>query len=138
MCLVRGRILGSHASSNAPLLSSKTVHRTLGGNSSTHRPCSRASLSNPIKRMTSLKLVDSAMNSASVVDMAVMVCILEAQVMGAPANRMIHRDRDLDVIGSWCASAWRQFPAKSASTQQSKCQSVLGCMTSPLSLVARR
>ena len=60
------------------------------------------------------------MYSASVVDMAVMVCIFDAHVMGAPANRTIQPDRDLAVMGSICASAWRQFPAKSASTQQSK------------------
>ena len=88
--------------------------------------------------MTSLKLVDSAMYSASVVDMAVIVCILYAQVMGAPANRTIQPDRDLDVIGSMWASAWHQLPAELASTQQSKCHSLLGCMIKPLSRVGSR
>ena len=77
-------------------------------------PCALASVRSPISGMTSLKLVESAIYSASVVDMAVMVCILDAHLMGAPANCMTQPDRDLDVIGSMCASAWRQFPAKSA------------------------
>ena len=38
------------------------------------------------------------MYSASVVDIAVMVCILEAHVMGAPAKHTSQPDRDLDVI----------------------------------------
>ena len=39
------------------------------------------------------------MYSASVVDIAVIVCILEAQVMGAPAKRTSQPDLDLDVMG---------------------------------------
>ena len=50
--------------------------------------------------ITSRKLVERAMYSASVVDIAVIVCILEAQVMGAPAKRTSQPDRDLEVIGS--------------------------------------
>ena len=138
MCLVLERILGSHASSSALLLSSKTVQWILGGKSPTCKPCSHASVRSPIKGMTSLRLVDSAMYSASVVDMAVIVYIFDAQVMGAPAIWTIQPDRNLDVIGSIWASAWRQFPAKSASTKQSKCQSLLGCIIKPLSRVARR
>ena len=49
--------------------------------------------------MTSLKLVDRAMYSALVVDMAVIVCILDVQVMDAPAKRTIQPDRDLDESG---------------------------------------
>ena len=138
MCLVRGRILGSRASSSAPLLSSKTVQCTLGGKSSMSMPCARASMRSPIRGITSLRLVESAMYSASVVDMAVMVCILDAHVMGAPAKRTIQPERDLAVIGSLCASAWRQLPAKSASTQQSNCLGLLGCMIRPLSRVTSR
>ena len=138
MCLVLGRILGSRASSSAPLLSSKTVQCTLGGKSSMRTPCSRASLRSPISGITSLRLVERAMYSASVVDMAVMVCILDAHVMGVPAKRTIQPERDLAVIGSLCASAWRQFPAKAASTQQSNCLDLLGCMIMPLSRVASR
>ena len=78
-----------------------------GGNSLTHNPCSRASLSSPIKGMTSLKLVDRAMYSGSVDAMGVMVCISDAQVMGAPVNRTIQPGRDLEVIGSMI-----QFPPK--------------------------
>ena len=123
MCLVLGRILGSRANSNAPLLSSNTVQWILGGKSSMRTPCARASVRSPIKGITSLRLVESAMYSASVVDMAVMVCIFDAHVMGTPANRTIQPDRDLAVMGSICAFAWRQFPAKSASTQQSRSNS---------------
>ena len=133
MCLVLRRILGSRVSSRAPLLSSKTVQWILGGKSPTGKPCSHASMRSPIEGMTSLRLVDSAMYSASVVDMAAIVCIFDAQVIGAPANRTIHPDHDLDVMGSIWTSAWRQFPAKSASTQQSKCQSLLGCVRIPRS-----
>ena len=39
------------------------------------------------------------MYSTSTVDNAVIVCILEAHVMGAPAKHMIHPKRDLEVIG---------------------------------------
>ena len=138
MCLVRGRIFGSRASSSAPLLSSKTVQCTLGGKPSMRTPCARASVRSPISGITSLRLVERAMYSASVVDMAVMVCILDAHVIGAPAKRTIQPERDLAVIGSLCGSAWRQFPAKSASTQQSNCLDLLGCMMMPLSRVANR
>ena len=72
--------------------------------------------------MTSLKIVERAIYSASVVDIAVMVCILEANVMGAPAKCTSQTDRDLGVIGSTWASHFRQLPAKSSSTQQSNCQ----------------
>ena len=78
------------------------------------------------------------MYSASVVDNAVMVCILDAQVMGAPAKQTIQPERDLEVIGSMWASFWCQFPVKSASTQQSKCHWSLGWIISPLSREARR
>ena len=60
-----------------------TMH--FGGMSLTFSPLSRASFRMPIKGMTSLRLIDSAMYSASVVDRAVIVFILDAQVMGAPA-----------------------------------------------------
>ena len=72
------------------------------------------------------------MYSTSVVDKAVMVCILDAQVMGAPAKQTIQPKRDLEVIGSTWASFWCQFPVKSASTQQSKCHHLLGRIISPL------
>ena len=129
MCLVRGRIFGSLASSKAPLLSSNTVQWTFGGKNFTRRPCSVASFNMPIKGITSLKLVERAIYSASVVDSAVMVCILDAQGIGAPAKQMSHLDRDFDVIGSICMSLLSQFPAKSASTQHSKRRSSLGCIT---------
>ena len=60
--------------------------------------------------MTSLRLMERAIYSASVVDIAVIVCILEAHVMGAPAKRTSQPERDLEVIGSTWASRFRQLP----------------------------
>ena len=68
----------------------KNVHCILGCKSSMLMPCARASVRSPINGMTSLRQVESAMYSASVVDMAVMVCILDAHVMGVLAKRTIH------------------------------------------------
>ena len=120
MCFVRGRNFGKRANSNAPLLSSNTVQWILGGKLVILTPCSVASLSIPIKGMTSLRLVDKVMYSASVVDKAVIACILDAQVIGAPAEQITHPEQDLAVIGSLWASLWPQLPEKSASTQHSK------------------
>ena len=58
----------------------------------------------PIKGITCLKLAERAMYSASVVDKAVIVCILDAQVIGALAKETIEPDLDLDVMGSTWAS----------------------------------
>ena len=88
--------------------------------------------------MISLKLVERAMYSASVVDSAVIVCILEAQMMGATANQTTQPELDLDVIGSLWVSCWHQLPAKLASTQHSKCLRSLGRTSSPLSRVANK
>ena len=86
MCFVLGRIFGNHANSNAPLLSSNTVQWILGGKLSSLTRCSVASLSIPISVMTSLRLVDRVMYSASMIDNAMIVCILEAHVIGAPVK----------------------------------------------------
>ena len=59
------------------------------------------------------------MYSASVVDRAVRVCSLDAQVTGHPAYVMVHPERDLDVVGSVPAMLRSKPPAKSASTQHS-------------------
>ena len=59
------------------------------------------------------------MYSASVVDRAVSVCSLDAQVTGHPAYVMAHPERDLDVVGSVPAMLQSKTPAKSASTQKS-------------------
>ena len=45
--------------------------------------------------MTSHRLVDKAIYLASTVDKAIIVCILDAQVMGAPPKQMTQSDRDL-------------------------------------------
>ena len=78
------------------------------------------------------------MYSASVVDIAVIVCILEAQMIGAPAKRTSQPECDFEVIGSMCALRCRQLPAKSVSTQQSTCHSLLGQISNPLSLEEKR
>ena len=75
--------------------------------------------------ITSLKRVERAIYSASVVDIAVIVCILEAHVMGAPAKRTSQPERDLEVIGSTWASHFRQLPTKSASTPSIKLPKVV-------------
>ena len=59
------------------------------------------------------------MYSASVVERAVSVCSLGAQVTGHPAYVMAHSERDLDVVGSVPAILRSNHPAKSASTQHS-------------------
>ena len=59
------------------------------------------------------------MYSASVVERAVSVCSLDAQVTGHPAYVMAHPKRDLDVVGSVPAILRSNPPAKSASTQHS-------------------
>ena len=138
MCFIRGRIFGIQANSKVLLLSSKTVQWIFGGMSLILTPCSMASLSMPISGMTSLRLVDRAIYSASVVDNAVIVCILDAHVIGTPAKRTIHPERDKAIIGSLWASCGHQLPEKSASTQHSKYLSSFGCMMSPLSFVANK
>ena len=69
--------------------------------------------------ISSQHTVDRAMYSASVVERAVSVCSLDAQVTGQPAYVMAHPDRDLDVVGSVPAILRSNPPAKSASTQHS-------------------
>ena len=59
------------------------------------------------------------MYSASVVERAVSVCTLDAQVTRHPAYVMAHPERDLDVVGSVPAILQSNPPAKSASTQHS-------------------
>ena len=50
--------------------------------------------------ISSRHAVDRAMYSASVVERAVSVCSLDAQVTGQPAYVMAHPEHDLDVVGS--------------------------------------
>ena len=52
-------------------------------------------LEHPIMGMTYLKLVERAMYSASVLDIAVIVCILEAHMMGAPAKHFVEKSSPL-------------------------------------------
>ena len=47
-----------------------------------------------ITKITSRSAVDSAMYSASVVDSAMVVCILEDQIIGQPAYQMINPVRE--------------------------------------------
>ena len=59
--------------------------------------------------MTSLKLVERVMYSASVVGITVIICILEAHVMGAPAKCTSQPKRDLEVIRSMWRHAVTNF-----------------------------
>ena len=65
--------------------------------------------------MTSRRLADSAVYSASVVLSATSVCSLDAHTMGQPAYVMMYPVRDLAVDGSTSAVVLFQFPTKSAS-----------------------
>ena len=69
--------------------------------------------------ISSLHTVDSAMYLASVVESAVNICNLDAQVTGHPAYVMAHPEHDFDVIGSMPAILRSNPPPKSASTQHS-------------------
>ena len=75
--------------------------------------------------------------SASVVERATSVCILEAQEMGQLAYMMTNPVLLLAVLGSF-DSFLCQLTQKSASTYQSKDWLLLGLRIMPLSLVARR
>ena len=69
--------------------------------------------------ISSLHAVDRAMYSAFVVERAVSVCNLDAQVTGQPAYVMAHPECDLEVVGSVPTILRSKPPAKSASTQHS-------------------
>ena len=56
---------------------------------------------------------------ASVVERAISVCSLDAQMTGQPAYVMTHPERDLEVVGSVPTILRSNPPAKSASTQHS-------------------
>jgi hypothetical protein len=84
-CLVLGLILGTFAISMAPALSSKTFQCILGVAFSTGIFCFLASSIYHMIGNTSLMACESAMYSASVVDKAISVCILDDQCIGHPA-----------------------------------------------------
>jgi hypothetical protein len=77
------------------------------------------------------------MYSASVVDKAISVCILEAQCMGHPAYLMAYPILDLAVPGSLVAVLLLHSDAIAESTQHSN-PLLSGYMMSPLSLVTSR
>ena len=82
-CLVRGRILGVFANSNVPTLSSKTRETVLGlGASGKSIPKFLSSEMRLMKYVMSRIEVDKATYSTSVVESAIVVCNLEAQIMG--------------------------------------------------------
>ena len=56
---------------------------------------------------------------ASIVESAVNVCNLDAQVTGQPAYVMAYPEHDFEVVGSMPAILSLNPPAKSASTQHS-------------------
>ena len=80
------------------------------------KPLAFTSLMSPIRGTTSLKLMERATYSALVVDMAVIVCILDAQVMGHPVNCITYPAEDLVGIGSLAAYRGLQLHAESEST----------------------
>ena len=63
--------------------------------------------------------VDRAMYLASMVERAISVCSLDAQVTGQPAYVMAHPECDFEVVGSVPTILQSNPPAKSASTQHS-------------------
>ena len=69
--------------------------------------------------ISSQHAVDRAMYLASLVESAVNVCNLDAEVTEQPTYVMAHPDRDFDVVGSMPAILRSNPPAKSASTQHS-------------------
>ena len=69
--------------------------------------------------ISSRHAVDRATYSASVVERAISVCSLDAQVTGQPAYVIAHPECELDVFGSVPAILQSNPPAKSASTQHS-------------------
>ena len=89
MCFVLGQNFGLLTISMQGALSSNTRHFTFGLTNGTGIPFSRSSVSNFIKSMTSLRAVDSAISSSSVVDNATNDCSLEPQRIGHPTYVMI-------------------------------------------------
>lgn len=83
MCFVLGRIRGDFANSSAPLLSSNSFewHLISGIGIDSTLPNSFRS---DFIGIRSRKEVDNAMYSASVVDKAISVCILECHNIGHP------------------------------------------------------
>jgi hypothetical protein len=79
MCLDLGVILWALANSKAPELSSKALQYTFGVVMYTSICLAFISLRSSMRGITSLRAVDNAMYSASVVDRAIWVCNLEAQ-----------------------------------------------------------
>ena len=63
--------------------------------------------------ISSRDAVDRAMYSASVVESAVNICNLDAQVTGQAAYVMAHPEHDFDVVGSMPAILGLNPPAKS-------------------------
>ena len=59
------------------------------------------------------------MHSASVVESAVNICNLDAQVTGQLTYVMAHPEHDFDVVGSMSAILQSNPPVKSVSTQHS-------------------
>ena len=69
--------------------------------------------------ISSQHAVDRAMYSASIVERAISICNLDAQVTGQPAYVMAHPEHDFDVVGSIPAILRLSPPAKFVLTQHS-------------------
>ena len=107
------------AISNAPLLSLKTLQWifSLAGCDLISWEC--ISFVSSSIGISSQHAVDRATYSASIVESAVNVCNLDAQVTGQPTYVMVHPEHDFDVIGSMPAILQSNPPVKSVSTQHS-------------------
>jgi len=119
MCLVRGRILGILAISNAPMLSSNNWQCISGVEFSDLKLCAFSSLSKFIMGMVSLSDCDRQQYSASVVDKQIWLMSFECQMMGQPCNVTAYPPRFFAVLASKVAVSACQFPAKSASAYTS-------------------
>ncbi len=95
-------------------------------------PLSMISVTRFTRQTASRGATDEAVHSASVVDEAMVVCILDAQMIGHAAQAITHPVRDGHEVAS-SASASECDPAQSASTQHSKPFSMSGSRMMPLS-----
>ena len=95
-----GHSFGVRAISNAQLLSLKTLQWIFGfaGCDLVSSEC--ISFMSSSIGISSQHAVDRAMYSASVVESAVNICNLDAQVTGHPIYVMAHPERDFGIVGS--------------------------------------
>ena len=115
MCLVLGLILGDFAMTNAPEFSSNAVHLILGLNVASSRLCLTHSSRMCIIGITFRNASERLTYSHSVVLNAILVCNLEAQINGQPANILMNPDCECAVAGSSAEVSHFQSPPNDAS-----------------------